>query len=96
MDENGHDISSGTGVEQEVILYLFNQFKSQESRWFEANDNGFLLLVTFLSLAASQNISKAHMQDMAILGAIVSLRLMHGITAMPLGPLFMYFCVYEC
>ena len=30
IDENGHNISNGIGVEWEVILYLYNQFKSQE------------------------------------------------------------------
>ena len=36
------------------------------------------------------------MQDMAVLGAVISLCLMHGITAAPLDPLFMHFCVHRC
>ena len=77
-------------------MYLYNQFKSQESRWFEPNDDGFSLLATSLSLAASQNISRDRMRDMAILGAVASLCLMRGITAAPLDPLFLYFCVHGC
>ena len=77
-------------------MYLYNQFKNQESRWFEPNDDGFLLLATSLSLAASQNVSKARMQDMAVLGAVISLCLMRGITTAPLDPLFVHFCVHGC
>ena len=36
------------------------------------------------------------MQDMAVLGAVISLCLMRGITAAPLDPLFVHFCVHGC
>ena len=42
------------------------------------------------------NVSRARMQDMAVLGAVISLCLMRGITAAPLDPLFMHFCVHRC
>lgn len=96
MDTNGYYRSNGIGVEREVILSLYQQFKHQETRWFQPNDDGYSLLATSLPLAASQNVSKTRMRDMAVLGAVVSLCLMRGITAAPLDPLFLYFCVYEC
>ena len=49
-----------------------------------------------IALTASQNVSRAHMLDMAVLGAVISLCLMCRITAAPLDPLFMHFYVHRC
>lgn len=96
INEDGSDRSNGVGVERKVILYLYQSFKNQESRWFHPNDDGFSLLATSLTLAASQNVSKARMQEMAVLGAVISLCIVRGITAAPLDPLFLLFCVHGC
>ena len=96
MDTNEYYRSNGIGVECEIVLFLYQQFKHQETRWFQPNDDGYSLLATSLLLATSQNVSKTQMCDMAILGAVVSLCLMRGITATHLDPLFLYFCVHEC
>ena len=77
-------------------MFLYQQFKDHETRWFEPNADGYSLLATSLTLAASRNTSKARMLDMSVLGAITALCLMRGITAAPLDPLFLFFCVHGC
>ena len=77
-------------------MFLYQQFKGHESCWFEPNTDGYSLLATSLTLAASQNGSKARMHDMSVLGVVIVLCLMHGITTAPLDPLFLYFCIHGC
>ena len=36
------------------------------------------------------------MHNMSVLGVVIALSLMHGITMAPLDPLFLYFCIHGC
>ena len=71
-------------------MFLYQQFKDHKTHWFEPNADGYSLLATSLTLAASRNTMKAHMLDMLVLGATIALCPICGITTMPLDPLFLF------
>ena len=79
------------GIKQEVFVNLFQQYTDHYTQWFSPSTDSYATLVTSLPLVASENVSTDHKADMAVLGAIVAMFLICGISTAPLDPLLLHF-----
>ena len=94
--KSGSNCSNGIGIEWEVILSLFGQFRVQNTQWFAPTVDGYTTLATSLTLAASQHVPAAHKLDMAVLGVTVTLCLLHGFSVTMLDPLLLDLFIHDC
>lgn len=93
-DDNLH--SSGPGIEREVIYTLYQQFERSSDQWFTPRADNFVTLATSLSMATAQYVSPARLSSLSILGATVSLLLIHGIAPGRLDPSVLQYFIYGC
>ena len=84
------------GIEQEVFVNLFQQYTDHYAQWLSPSTDGYATLATSLPLAASENVSADRKADMAVLGMIVAMFLIRGISAVPLDPLLLHFFTHNC
>ena len=84
------------GIEREVFVNLFQQYMDHYAQWFSPSTDGYATLATSLPLAASENVSADRKADMAVLGTIVAMFLIRGISTVPLDPLLLHFFTHNC
>ena len=84
------------GTEWEVFINLFQQYMDHYAQWFSPSTDGYTTLVTSLPLVASENVSADRKADMAVLGTIVAMFLICGISTAPPDPLLLHFFTYDC
>lgn len=60
------------------------------------HDDGYAHLTTTHSLSNSRFIPSSRLRNMGILGAVLALCLICGMSAFPLDPVFLYYLVHGC
>ncbi|KAJ3744997.1 hypothetical protein DFH05DRAFT_1459908 [Lentinula detonsa] len=94
QDGSGDSVTSGRGVETEVIHGAFMIFSQEHDRWFTPAVENFSTLATVAS-TCSEHVSQDRLNDLGILGALVALNLVNECPALPLNPLFVLYLIYE-
>ncbi|KAJ3991902.1 hypothetical protein F5050DRAFT_1812031 [Lentinula boryana] len=94
QDGSGDSVTSGWGVETEVIHGALKIFSQEHGRWFTPAVENFSTLATVAS-TCSKHVSQDRLNDLGILGALVALNLVNECPALPLNPLFLLYLIYE-
>ena len=89
-------LSSGPGIEREVIYAAYRQFESIPEQWFIPQADNLMSLATSHSMGTAQYVSTSRLSDLSVLGAIVALLLIHGIAPGKLDPVVLQYFVYGC
>jgi len=89
-------LSSGPGIEREVIYAAYQQFESIPEQWFIPRADNLVTLATSHSMATARYVSAGRLSDLSVLGTIVALLLIHGITPGKLDPVVLQYFVYGC
>ena len=87
--------SMGEGIEGEVIHNTLEGYWVNASHWFSQWEDGHCVLATTYPLFMAQYIPDACKCDLSILGAIVTMCLIHGMSVTLLDPILHYF-IHEC
>ncbi|KAJ6451543.1 hypothetical protein C8R45DRAFT_1124584, partial [Mycena sanguinolenta] len=93
---DGSLVSTGWGVEREVVYTAFQSFIEHGSQWFLPRFDGRCSIVTTMSLAASSFVGKTRHNNLAVLGCLVSLLLIFGIAPEPLSPSVIHWAANNC
>ena len=88
-------VSSGPGIEREVIYTAFRQFEKAVDQWFLPCADNLLTLAASCSMAAARYIAPAALSDLSVLAAVVALLLIHGITPGRLDPTVLQYFIYD-
>ncbi|KAJ6450648.1 hypothetical protein C8R45DRAFT_1113986 [Mycena sanguinolenta] len=94
--QNGTLVSTGRGVEREVIYMAFRFFTDNNGRWFLPRFDGRCSIATTMSLAAAPFVGADRRTSLGILGCLTSLMLIHGIAPEPLGPALIQWAANDC
>ncbi|KAJ3793016.1 hypothetical protein GGU11DRAFT_854086 [Lentinula aff. detonsa] len=94
QDGSGNSVTSGRGVETEVIHGALTIFSREHGRWFTPAVENFSTLTTIAS-TCNEHVSQERLNDLGILGALVALNLVNECPALPLNPLFLLYLIYE-
>jgi hypothetical protein len=89
-------VSSGPGIEREVLYTAYQQFEKAAEQWFIPRANDRLTLATSLLMATAQYVSPAQLSDLNVLGAIIALLFIHGIAPGKLDPVVLQYFIYDC
>ncbi|CAA7258598.1 unnamed protein product [Cyclocybe aegerita] len=87
--------STGRGVEQEAVYVAFNTFRKNESEFFLPRAGNYSSLAVTHSFSTSF-ISPAHLQKLAVLGALSALMLIYGMAPEPLSPVLVHYMIHDC
>src|SRR6266481_6312013 len=78
-EEDDDIVSSGPGIEREVMYTVYHQFEMAAEQWFMPRADNLATLATSHSIATARYVPAARLSDLSILGAIVAILLIHGI-----------------
>ncbi|KAE9383466.1 hypothetical protein BT96DRAFT_1033001 [Gymnopus androsaceus JB14] len=81
-------ITSGAGVESEVIHAAYKHYTDEASKWFCVSAGDFSTIST-IATAVNEHVSQKRLEDLADLGSLVALNLIHGYPTLPLNPLLL-------
>lgn len=95
-DEHNDTRSLGEGIEREVIHLLFEAFRKEDTQWFASHADGHSTLATSHRLSSARFVSASRKQSMSILGAVVALCLVRGMSTYPLDPVVLHFFIHDC
>ncbi|KAJ6457393.1 hypothetical protein C8R45DRAFT_1110642 [Mycena sanguinolenta] len=89
-------LSTGEGIEREVIFTAFSQFTEYSGTWFLPRFDSRCSIATTMSLTASSLVNSHRRDSLAILGCLSALMLIHGLAPEPLGPALIQFAANSC
>jgi len=95
-EESNDIVSSGPGIEREVIYTAYKEFEMAAAQWFMPCADSLLTIATSLSMATAQYVPATRLSNLSILGAIVALLLIHGIAPGKLDPVVLHYFIYSC
>ena len=95
-EEDDDIVSSGPGIEREVMYTVYHQFEMAAEQWFMPRADNLATLATSHSIATARYVPAARLSDLSILGAIVAILLIHGIAPARLDPLVLQYFIYDC
>jgi hypothetical protein len=95
-EEEDGILSSGPGIEREVIYAAYRQFEGIPEQWFIPRADNLVTLATSHSMGTARYVSASRLSDFSVLGAIVALLLIHGIAPGKLDPVVLQYFVYGC
>lgn len=93
-EADGRLISSGEGIETEVIHAAFRQYTDDPTRWFASCTGEFSTIAT-TAATIDEHISQDRLNDLGVLGALVALNLIHGYPTLPLNPLLIHYLLHD-
>ena len=92
VDENERIVSSGAGVERDVLWTAFQTYLDREAEWFHQRADGTATLGVMTSGALARYCPPERLLEATRLGAICALLMIHGIAPVPFSPaLFQFF-----
>lgn len=94
-ERDGLHITSGQGVESEVIHAAFEQYTKDSPRWFASSAGDFSTIAT-TAATMDEHVSRDQLEDLGVLGALVALNLIFGYPTLPLNPLLLQFFINDC
>ena len=95
-DDNETIRSLGQGIEREVIHTILEQYRQSSGQWFAPREDGHSTLATSYPLAMAQCVPPSRLRNMAILGAVVAMSLVRGVSTIPLDPVLLHFFIHDC
>ncbi|KAJ7303553.1 hypothetical protein DFH08DRAFT_722025, partial [Mycena albidolilacea] len=93
---DGSLLSTGTGVEKEVLYTAFSWYVDHRGAYFLPRFNDTCSIVTTMSFTSHAYVSTDRREDLMILGCLAALLLLHGIAPEPLGPAIIQFAANRC
>ncbi|KAE9393326.1 hypothetical protein BT96DRAFT_999572 [Gymnopus androsaceus JB14] len=87
-------VTSGPGVESEVIHAAFKQYTDEPAQWFAPSTGGFSTIAT-LATTVNEHVSRRRLDDLEDLGSLVALNLIYGFPPIPLNPLLLEYLLNE-
>ena len=87
--------SMGEGIEREVIHNTLEEYRVNPSHWFSQREDGHCTLASNYPLSMARYIPDARKHDLSILGAVVAMCLICGMSAAPLDPVLLHFFIHE-
>ena len=94
--EDGSIISTGRGVEREVVYTAFRCFTDHNGRWFLPRFDGRCSIATTMSLSAASFVGADRHSNLAVLGCLTAFLLIYGIAPEPLSPSLIQFAANNC
>ncbi|KAJ7318075.1 hypothetical protein DFH08DRAFT_714930, partial [Mycena albidolilacea] len=93
---DGSLLSTGTGVEKEVLYTAFSWYVDHRGAYFLPRFDDTCSIVTTMSFTSHAYVSTDRREDLMILGCLAALLLLHGIAPEPLGPAIIQFAANRC
>ncbi|KAJ7877934.1 hypothetical protein B0H14DRAFT_2342184, partial [Mycena olivaceomarginata] len=93
---DGSLLSTGTGVEKEVLYTAFSWYVDHRGAYFLPRFDNTCSIVTTMSFTSHAYVSTDRREDLMILGCLAALLLLHGIAPEPLGPAIIQFAANRC
>lgn len=89
------NVTSGQGVESEVLHAAYKRYTDESARWFSPSTADFSTIST-IATTADEHVSQKRLDNLMDLGALVALNLIHGYPTAPLNPLFLEYLINDC
>ncbi|KAJ7443670.1 hypothetical protein FB451DRAFT_1437063 [Mycena latifolia] len=96
LHPDGTLLSWGSGLEREILYGLFLIFANQPAKYFSLREQGRCTISTTISMAHRFLVSPVRLRELKILGAVLVLMLLHGMTPAPLSPALFQFVFHGC
>ncbi|KAH9918518.1 hypothetical protein B0H21DRAFT_827558 [Amylocystis lapponica] len=96
VNENNEIVSSGEGIEREMIFTIFSKFIANSTQWFHPRADDRATLRVLHSAKSACSVPLARIRNLKKLGAVCALMLIIGQTPDPLGPAIFQFLVHGC
>ncbi|KAJ7705839.1 hypothetical protein B0H14DRAFT_2647213 [Mycena olivaceomarginata] len=96
LKPDGLILSSGIGVEREVIYTSFRWFTDHQGAWLLPRFDDRCSIVTTMSLATSAHVSADRRENLVVFGCLTALMLIYGIAPDPLSPSLIHFAANKC
>ncbi|KAJ7266480.1 hypothetical protein B0H12DRAFT_1099703 [Mycena haematopus] len=93
---DGTVLSLGVGPEREVLYGVFLRFIEHPEKYFTPREQGRYAISTTISMAHRFLVSPVRIRELKILGAVLSLMLLHGMTPAPISPALFQFVFHDC
>ncbi|KAJ7212743.1 hypothetical protein B0H12DRAFT_1156313 [Mycena haematopus] len=93
---DGTVLSLGVGPEREVLYGVFLRFIDHPEKYFTPREQGRYAISTTISMAHRFLVSPVRIRELKILGAVLSLMLLHGMTPAPISPALFQFVFHGC
>lgn len=87
--------SLGSGLERETIHTALNMFLSDAGQWFVPTDEGRLTLAISMPLRLASAIAPSRLEELRVLGALVSLSLISGKPPGPITPALLQYALND-
>ncbi|KAF7367181.1 hypothetical protein MSAN_00978000 [Mycena sanguinolenta] len=94
--EDENFLSTGEGVEREVIFTAFSEFTSHAGTWFLPRFDSRCSIATTMSLAASSLVNTHRRDSLVVLGCLTALMLIHGLAPEPISPALLQYAANKC
>ncbi|KAJ7079268.1 hypothetical protein B0H15DRAFT_804527 [Mycena belliarum] len=92
LHPDGTALSTGVGLERELLYGIFLRFSQEPEKYFSPREQGRCTISMTISMAHRFLVPAARLRELKLLGAVIMLMLLHGMTPEPLSPaLFQYF-----
>ncbi|KAJ7254011.1 hypothetical protein B0H12DRAFT_1017236, partial [Mycena haematopus] len=99
IDNNdGSFLSTGVGIEREVVYTAFSHFTSisHQGIWLLPRFGDRCSIATTMSMSTSSFVNPDRLQDLAVLGCLTALMIVHGLAPEPLSPALIQFVANKC
>ncbi|KAJ7501804.1 hypothetical protein B0H11DRAFT_2368605 [Mycena galericulata] len=93
---DGTVLSFGVGPEREVLYALFQRYARQSGKYFTPREQGMYAISTTISMAHRFLLSPVRIRELKILGVVLVLMLLHGMTPAPVSPALFQFAFHGC
>ncbi|KAJ6589567.1 hypothetical protein B0H19DRAFT_922638, partial [Mycena capillaripes] len=87
--------SLGSGLERETIYTALNIFLADAGQWFVPTDEGHLTLAISMPLRLASAIAPSRLENLRVLGALVSLSLISGKPPGPVTPALLQYALND-
>ena len=87
-------LSTGPGIEREVIFTAFESYRREHSHWFDTREDGLASVKIVYPLSASHHIPQQRLLSLTKLGALCALLLITGQCPSPLDPCILQYIVH--
>jgi hypothetical protein len=87
-------LSTGPGIEHEVIFTAFESYQRDHSQWFETREDGMASVKIVYPMSASRSIPQQRLLSLTKLGALCALLLIIGQCPSPLDPCILQYAVH--
>ncbi|KAK7025633.1 hypothetical protein R3P38DRAFT_2529661 [Favolaschia claudopus] len=96
LHEDGTLLSTGIGVEREVVHALYRSFAQRPEKYFVPREGGWHGIATTISMSQRFLVSDVRLRELKILSAVLMLMLLHGMAPDIVSPALFQFAFHGC